>query len=75
MIFLLSDRQKNARCDLLILDEPGNIPFSREGVELLFQVLAERHEKGSVIIPTEWTQVFGETSLNRYFQTAFAFVV
>jgi DNA replication protein DnaC len=34
------------------LDELGSIPFSREGSELLLQVLAERQEKGSVIITT-----------------------
>ena len=54
-----------ARYDLLILDELGYIPFSKEGGELLFQVLAERQEKGSVIITTnlgfaDWTKVFGE---------------
>lgn len=57
--------QRHARYDLLILDELGYIPFSREGSELLFQVLAERQEKGSVIITTnlgfaDWTQVFGD---------------
>lgn len=57
--------QRYARYDLLILDELGYIPFSKEGAELLFQVLAERHEKGSVIITTnlgfaDWTQVFGD---------------
>jgi DNA replication protein DnaC len=54
-----------ARMDLLILDELGYVPFSKEGAELLFQVLAERHEKGSLIITTnlgfaDWTQVFGD---------------
>ena len=57
--------QRYARYDLLILDELGYIPFSKEGAELLFQVLAERQEKGSVIITTnlgfaDWTQVFGD---------------
>jgi len=57
--------QKYARQDLLILDELGYIPFSKEGAELLFQVLAERHEKGSVILTTnlgfaDWTKVFGD---------------
>lgn len=56
---------RHARYDLLILDELGYIPFSKEGGELLFQVLAERQEKGSVIITTnlgfaDWTQVFGD---------------
>ena len=60
--------QRYSRYDLLILDELGYIPFSREGAELLFQVLAERHEKGSVMITTnlgfaDWTQVFGEQAM------------
>jgi len=57
--------QKYGRYDLLILDELGYIPFSKEGAELLFQVLAERYEKGSVVLTTnlgfaDWTQVFGD---------------
>ncbi len=57
--------QKYVRYDLLVLDELGYIPFSKEGAELLFQVLAERHEKASVMITTnlgfaDWTQVFGD---------------
>jgi DNA replication protein DnaC len=57
-----------ARYGLLILDELGYVPFSKEGAELLFQVLAERHERGSVIITSnlgfaDWTQVFGEPTL------------
>jgi len=44
------------------------VPFSREGAELIFQVLAERHEKKSVIITTnlgfgDWTQIFGDPTL------------
>jgi DNA replication protein DnaC len=57
--------QRYSRYDLLILDELGYIPFSKEGSELLFQVLAERYERGSVMITTnlgfaDWTQVFGD---------------
>lgn len=53
---------------LLIVDELGYVPFSKEGAELLFQVLAERHEKKSVIITTnlgfgDWTQLFGDPTL------------
>ena len=53
--------QRYIRYDPLILDELGYIP----GAELLFQVLAERHEKGLVMITTnlgfaDWTQVFGD---------------
>jgi DNA replication protein DnaC len=60
--------QKVVRCDLLVLDELGYIPFSKEGSALLFQVLAERNEKGSVIITSnlgfaDWTQVFGDATM------------
>ena len=59
---------KYARLDLLILDELGYVPFSKEGAELLFQILAERHERGSVIITTnlgfaDWTQIFGDPNM------------
>ena len=53
---------------LLIIDELGYVPFTKEGAELLFQVLAERHERKSVIITSnlgfgDWTQIFGEPTL------------
>lgn len=60
--------QRYARHGLLIVDELGYVPFSKEGAELLFQVLTERHERASVIITSnlgfaDWTQVFGEPTL------------
>jgi DNA replication protein DnaC len=53
---------------LLIVDELGYVPFSKEGAELLFQVLAERHERKPVVITTnlgfaDWTRIFGEPAL------------
>ncbi|CAM2005276.1 IS21-like element helper ATPase IstB [Acanthopleuribacter pedis] len=53
---------------LLIVDELGYIPFSREGAQLLFQVLSERYEHASTLITTnlafsEWNQVFGDANL------------
>jgi DNA replication protein DnaC len=60
--------QKHSRFGLLILDELGYVPFSKEGSQLLFQVLADRYERGSVIITTnlgfaDWTQLFGDPTL------------
>jgi DNA replication protein DnaC len=60
--------QKTSRFALLILDELGYVPFSREGAQLLFQILAERHERASVIITSnlgfaDWTQLFGDPTL------------
>ncbi len=60
--------QRYARYGLLVVDELGYVPFSKESAELLFQVLAERHERGSVIITTnlgfaDWTRIFGDPTL------------
>ncbi len=53
---------------LLIIDELGYVPFSKEGAQLIFQILAERHERKSVMITTnmgfgDWTQIFGDPSM------------
>ena len=53
---------------LLIIDELGYVPFSTEGAQLIFQILAERHERKPVMITTnmgfgDWTQIFGDPSM------------
>ena len=53
---------------LLIVDELGYVPFSTEGARLIFQILAERHERKPVMITTnlgfgDWTQIFGDPSM------------
>ena len=57
-----------ARYDLIILDELGFIPFSKEGAEALFSFCASRYERGSVIITTNlefarWKEIFGDEAL------------
>ena len=52
------------RVDLLILDELGFVPFDRTGGELLFNAIAHRYERRSVLVTTnlafsEWPKVFG----------------
>ena len=53
---------------LLLIDELGYVPFSKEGADLLFQVLAERHERRPVILTSnkgfgDWTEIFGDPTL------------
>ncbi len=48
---------------LLIIDEIGYLPFSAEEAKLLFDVVAKRYEKGSIILTSnlpfgQWGQVF-----------------
>jgi DNA replication protein DnaC len=52
------------KTQLLVVDELGFVPFDRQGGELLFNVLSERHQRRSNIITTnlpfsEWPSVFG----------------
>ena len=53
---------------LIIVDELGYIPFSPEGAQFLFQVFANRYERGSLLVTSnlafaQWTTVFGDAAL------------
>ena len=57
-----------ARPKLLILDELGYLPFSREEASALFRLLSRRYERGSVIITSnkgfaDWGEIFSDTVL------------
>jgi DNA replication protein DnaC len=54
--------------DLLIIDELGFVPLSKTGAELLFEIISQRYERGSIVITSnlpfdEWTEVFGSERL------------
>ena len=40
------------RPSLLIIDELGFVPFTKKGANLLFEVFAQRYEKGSIAVST-----------------------
>jgi DNA replication protein DnaC len=57
-----------ARTELVVLDELGYLALPAGAAELVFQVLSERHERGSLIVTTnlpfgEWTKVFNDARL------------
>ncbi len=65
---LLNLHKKLARPKLAIIDELGFVPLSKTGAELLFEVISQRYERGSILVTTnlpfdEWTEVFGSDRL------------
>lgn len=54
-----------SRLHLLVIDELGYMPVTREGANLLFQLISLRYEKGSIILTSnynfdEWGKVFDD---------------
>lgn len=61
-------KKKFDRYELVIVDELGYVSFDKQGNEILFNLLSNRNEAGSMIITTnlafeEWEEVFGDTKL------------
>ena len=56
-------RRKFERVDLVILDELGYISYDKAGTELLFQMLSNRHGKGSIIVTSNLTFDLWESKL------------
>jgi DNA replication protein DnaC len=62
---LTAYRRRFERYNLVILDELGYVSFDKSGCELLFNMLSNRHGKGSVIVTTNrsfdrWENVFDD---------------
>ncbi|MFC0013972.1 MULTISPECIES: IS21-like element helper ATPase IstB [Allobacillus] len=63
-----SFRNRFKKVDLIILDEMGYIPFSKDGAELLFQLISDWYEQKSMIITSnlefsQWNRIFTDTRL------------
>jgi DNA replication protein DnaC len=51
------------RPTLLIIDEVGYLPFSKDAGDLFFQVITQRYERGSIVLTTNrpfknWNEIF-----------------
>ena len=61
-------RNKFKGVDMIILDEMGYVPFSKEGAELLFQLISDWYEQKSLLITSnlefsQWNRVFIDARL------------
>lgn len=60
---LKQELKKYLKPSLLVMDELGYLPIDKTGADLLFQIISERYERGSIIITTnrvfkEWPEIF-----------------
>lgn len=65
---LTTYKKKFEKYDLVILDELGYVSFDKEGCEILFNLLSNRNDKGSIIITTNltfdrWEEIFKDAML------------
>ncbi len=56
------------KMDILLLDELGYLPFSKNGGQLIFHLLSKIHMKTAIVLTTnlsfsEWPQVFGNSKM------------
>ena len=61
-------RRRFTRFELVIVDELGYVSFDKQGCEILFNLLSNRNDTGSMIITTnlafeQWEEVFHDTNL------------
>lgn len=59
--------KKYLRPELLVIDEVGYLPIDQKGADLLFQVISQRYERGSIVLTTnkpfkQWSSIFNNDS-------------
>jgi len=56
------------KLDLVVIDELGYVPFSREAAQLLFAMISARYELGSFVMTSNldfsrWAEIFGDEGM------------
>ena len=64
---LKQELKRYLKPSLLYIDELGYLPIDKTGADLLFQIISQRYEQGSIIITTnrvfrEWPKIFNNDS-------------
>ena len=64
---LVPEMKKYTRPDLLVCDELGYLPIDKRGADLLFQIISQRYERGSIVLTTNkvfkhWPSIFNNDS-------------
>jgi len=65
---LKTELRKYLKPRLLVLDELGFMPIDKHGADLLFQVISQRYEKGSIVLTTNkafkaWPSIFNKDNV------------
>lgn len=64
---LAKEVRQYIRPELLIIDELGYLPIDQRGADLLFQIISQRYERGSIVLTTNkaykhWPSMFNNDS-------------
>jgi DNA replication protein DnaC len=64
---LVQEMKKYTRPDLLVCDELGYLPIDKRGADMLFQIISQRYERGSIVLTTNkvfkhWPSIFNNDS-------------
>jgi len=64
---LVQEMKKYTRPDVLVCDELGYLPIDKHGADLLFQIISQRYERGSIVLTTNkvykhWPSIFNNDS-------------
>jgi DNA replication protein DnaC len=62
-----AELRKYLKPSILLIDELGYLPVDKKGADLLFQVISQRYERGSIILTTnkqfkKWPDIFNNDS-------------